>query len=47
MKLIMLINVEMPTMVGIVTLIGTLSTASESLKAKKFLIFSIFVLMSF
>ena len=36
MKFIMLINVKMPTIVGILTFISRISTAAESLKAKKF-----------
>ena len=38
MKFIMLINVKMPTVVGIITVIGTINT-SEDLKARFFLIF--------
>ena len=42
MKLIMLINVKMPTIVGILTFISMINTTSERLKARKvyFLTFS-------
>ena len=39
MKFIMLINVKMPTIVGISTFISRINTASESLKARKDFIF--------
>ena len=42
MKFIMLINVKMPTIVGILTFIGTSNTTSESLKARKKLFFQHF-----
>ena len=35
MKFIMLINVKMPTIVGILTFISMMNASSESLKAKK------------
>ena len=35
LKFIMLINVKMPTIVGILTFISTINTTSESLKARK------------
>ena len=38
-QLIMLINVKMPTIVGILTLISMINTTSESLKARKDCIF--------
>ena len=34
-KFIMLINVKMPTIVGILTFISTINTTSKSLKARK------------
>ena len=43
MKLIMLVNVKMPTFVGILTFISKINTTSESLRAKKSLFFSILV----
>ena len=39
MKFIMLINVKMPTIVGILTFISMINTSSESMKARKVLIF--------
>ena len=36
-----IINVKMPTMVGILTIISMINTTSESLKARKVCIFSI------
>ena len=39
MKFIMLINVKMPTMVGILTFMSMINTTSESLKARKVFIF--------
>ena len=44
MKIIMLINVKMPTILSIITLISMINT-SESLKANKVFIFSIFVII--
>ena len=38
-KFIMLINVKIPTIVGILTLISMINTASESLKARNVSIF--------
>ena len=38
----MLTNVKMPTIVGILTFISMISTKSESLKARTFLIFHYF-----
>ena len=47
MKFIELINVKMPTNVGILTNISTISTTSENLKARDVFIFSgIFAFMS-
>ena len=43
---IMLINVEMPTIVGILTFISMINTTSASLKSRKSLFFSIIVFMS-
>ena len=42
MKFIMLINVEMPTIVGISTYISRINTTSESLKARKVLILRLY-----
>ena len=42
MKLIMLINVKMSTIVGISTFISMTNTTFESLKTRKALIFSLF-----
>ena len=42
MKFIMLINVKMPTIVGILTLICMINTAYESLQVRKFFIFQHF-----
>ena len=39
MKFILLINVKMPTIVGILTFISRINTASESLKAREFSVF--------
>ena len=39
MKFIMLINVKMPTIVGILIFISRINTTSESLKARKVLYF--------
>ena len=39
-KIIMLINVKMPTVVGILTFISMLNATSESLKARKSIFFS-------
>ena len=41
-KLILLINVKMPTIVGILTFISRINTTSESLKSKKNQCFSAF-----
>ena len=38
MKFIMPMNVKMPTIVGILTFIGMINTASESLKGRKIFI---------
>ena len=38
MKFILLINVKMPTMVGILTFISMINTKSERLKARNFFI---------
>ena len=46
MKFILLINVKMPTIVGILTFISRINTTSESLKARKSAFFSILVFMS-
>ena len=43
-KFIMLINVKMPTIVGILTFISMISTPSKSLKARKVFIFQDFSL---
>ena len=42
MKISMLINVEMQTAVGILTLISMINTASDNLKASKVFIFQHF-----
>ena len=42
MILILLINVKMPTSVGILSFISRLNTTSSSFKARKFLIFQYF-----
>ena len=42
MKFIMLINVKMPTIVGILTFISMINTTSENLKARKVFIFQHF-----
>ena len=39
MELILLINVKMPTSVGILTIISKIKTASESFKAREIFIF--------
>ena len=39
MQFIMLINVKMPTIVGILTFISMINTTSETLKARKVFIF--------
>ena len=41
-KFILLINVKMPTIVGILTFISRINTASESFKARKIFIFQHF-----
>ena len=45
-KFILLINVKMPTIVGILTFIYKINTPSESLKARKVFIFQHFSFMS-
>ena len=42
----MLINVKMPTIVGILTFISMINTTSESLKARKEIIFQHFSFMT-
>ena len=42
MKFIMLINVKMPTIVGILTLISMINTSSKSLKAREIYMFQYF-----
>ena len=42
MKFILLINVKMPTIVGILTFISMINTTSERLKARNFFICSYF-----
>ena len=42
MKFILLINVEMPTIVGILTFISKINTTSECFKQKKIVIFQYF-----
>ena len=42
MKFIQLINVKMPTIVGILIFMSRINTTSESLKARKILFFNIF-----
>ena len=44
MKFIMLINVKMPTVVGILTLISMINTAYQSLEARNVFIFQNFSL---
>ena len=46
MKFIILINVKMPTAVGILTFISMIITTSESLKARKVYIFQHFIFVS-
>ena len=46
MKFIMLMNVKMPTIVGILTFISIINTTSESLKESKVFIFQHFSFMS-
>ena len=43
---IILINVKMPTIVGILTFISMIKTTSESIQARKSLFFSTLVLIS-
>ena len=43
-KLILLINVKMPTIVGILTVISRINTASESIRVRKICIFQHFSL---
>ena len=45
-KITMLINVKMPTVVGILTFISMINTTSEDLKARKVFIFSVLEFMS-
>ena len=45
-KLILLINVKMPKIVGILTFISMINTTSERLKARNFFFVGIFVLIS-
>ena len=45
-KFILLINVKMPTIVGILTFISMINTRSERLEARYFLIVGILVFMS-
>ena len=42
MKFILLINVKMPTIVGILTFMSMISTTSERLKARNFFIYCYF-----
>ena len=42
-RLILLINIKMPTIVGILTFISKINTTSESFKARQILFFSILV----
>ena len=42
MKFFLLLSVKMPTIVGILTFISRINTASESFKARKILIFEHF-----
>ena len=44
-EFILLINVKMPTIVGILTFIGMINTTSERLKARNFLFVGILVFM--
>ena len=46
MEFIMLINVKMPAIVGILTLISMINTTSESLKVRKIYIFQHFNFIS-
>ena len=46
MKFILLINVKMPTIVGILTFIGQINTGSECFKQEKLLLQSILLSMS-
>ena len=46
LNFVMLINVKMPTSVGILTFISMINKTFESLKARKALVFSISVLMT-
>ena len=45
-KFILLINVKMPTIVGILTFISMINTTSESLKARNFSFVGILVFMT-
>ena len=46
MKFILLINVKMPTIVGILTFMSMINTTSEGLKARNFFICRYFSFMS-
>ena len=46
MKVIMLINAKMPTIIGILTFISMINTTYDSLKARKYLFFSSDVILS-
>ena len=46
MKLILLINVKMPTIVGILTIISMINTTPERLKARTFLFVGILVFLA-
>ena len=46
MKFILLINVKMPTIIGILTFISRINTASEDFKTRKILLFHKFIFMS-
>ena len=47
MKFIMLINVKMPTIVGILTFMSSITTTSESLKVRRSLFSADFLMSSF
>ena len=46
MKFILLINVKMPTIVGILTFISRVNTSSESLRTRNTNLFSVLVFMN-
>ena len=46
MQFVMLINVKIPTVVGILVLVNMITTTYESMKARKVVIFSILASMS-